>query len=231
MTKKRKKKNHKPIHELIFTDDELCQFWEWFNDHWSDEDWYYRAFYVGLILCTGLRMSEARQIKVEHCSTFPVPLIYIPKESAKQGKPREVEMLPQFEPLFVQRIMELRADWKRRHPHVTPFIFPGQSKWPNYKSISPETGDNWWTEVIEAAGLRYLPTHTGRRCFATYARKISFQDDSGANRYMSDMDLQQQLGHTDLATTAKCYVQSIPGSRFPRNGEVWAPKWPDKIGG
>jgi integrase len=227
MAKKRNKKNHKPIHELIFTDDELCQFWAWFNEHWTDEDWYYRAFYVGLILCTGLRMSEARQVRLEHCTTFPVPLIYV---VGKGDRPREVEMLPQFEPLFIKRIEEHRKGWSSEE-HANPYMFAGQSKWPNYTCIAPKTADNWWHEVLEAVGIRHLPTHTGRRSFATYAPKIPFPDANGVARYITPKDLQGQLGHANIEMTANLYQQSIPGSRFPRNGEVWAPKWPDMIGG
>lgn len=205
--------------EDIFSDDQLCKLVDWFKENWLTDEWYHAAFYVLLILCTGMRRNEAGTIALEQISLKPTPLIYLP--NTKTRNTRSVEILPQFDRYFIQRVeerMEVNAYW----------LFKSRRLW--RKPCGHQTMHKWWTSVMKELGFNGLTPKSGRHTFATYSGKIPFRnEDQGTVEHMNVLDVQAQLGHTSLKTTGDYYYHSIPGTRMPRGGESWRPTWQERL--
>jgi integrase len=202
----------------IFRDDELVRLVRWFKNHHQINEWFYPAFYCLLILCTGMRKMECATIKLEHIASEPTPLIYLP--TTKNGKARTVEILPHFEPFFLERFRFLEETGSR-------FLFTGKHAW---NPVSHQQPQLWWERVMDAVKIRRLSIKAGRASFATYAPLIPFESKDGTQVFcMSMHGVQAQLGHSSITTTAKYYYRSIPGTRFPREGRIWSPNWPNEL--
>lgn len=197
----------------IMNDEQLCRFWDLFNEAQAlplqeRQEW----FYVAIIFVTGVRMKEARDMRVEDMRVHPHPMILIP--CGKGGKSRIVDVMPEFFPhyeAYVAELRGLRRRWAFRSAQSGRI--PLSDKPPGLRTCR-----EWWKRVIETCGVTYsrkMACHSGRRVFTNYIPRLPYPGAYGAPEYMSLRSLQDQLGHGSIETTAKYYFRAMPGHRFP----------------
>jgi integrase len=204
----------------ILTNDEMRQFWRWFSDHWEEQP----AFLVGLMFATGMRMREARAVRVDDCRIYAEPLFltcHRAKRKADDTGPttRAVDILPSFKGHYVAYVERCRALGKT-------WLFE-PSRYNRNRPIQRVLAHYWWTQTLAAAGIAHRGSHCARRTFATYACRLPFEMPDGRIAYMQLGDLKDQLGHSSLDTTNRYYRNDVPGARFPGQAKI---DWHQSIG-
>jgi len=106
----------------FWADPELCAAWDQINFKWNLAGCFDETLALAIEFCSGLRRAELASLKVEDCQTVPFPMIYV--RNGKGNKSREVELIPEVEAKFRDRIQYLtRAGnvwvfqpWGRKRP-------------------------------------------------------------------------------------------------------------------
>jgi len=200
------------------TDEELKILWPKLNDWIDNGDRQHKkmAFYVALLLSTGMRCAEAAQLKLEGCLTQPQPVIWLEKEDSQTKKhARWVGIFPPFRKRFAQYIEE-------RKQEGGTYLFPGYLP---RQPIQRNQAMRWWTTILKEAGIRHMGSHAARRTFATWMPHVIFETEHGPQR-MNSETLSQTLGHSrDIMF--KHYQKPMPGLIFPGDGQ---PEWVEYVG-
>jgi integrase len=198
---------------------------------------------MGLILFgAGLRCTEARTLKVEQCSLFPVPAVTVSSKKGrfKKGDPpfrtRTVAILPQYRPYFTEWLAILRGGQAADPKMVQAFSAmsitnrPGIRGIPSevgtfrfrkgpelYRMIGPHRPAKWWRACEHDAGLPvgHRGPQKGRRTWATFLARMTFDAGNNKQAALTPWDLAHQLGHTNLQTTMKYYEAGPHQLRFP----------------
>lgn len=224
----------------IWADEELCEVFDWVNMRWNDKEYWYATMSIGLAFCAGARRMDLvgrpgrpkEGLKVNHCRINGVPQLVLPHSKGRRrngghGKLRFVDIVPEFGPKFKQRIEILRG--LKRQYVFEDRITIGQS-------ISSRTLNEIWEASFKEMGVRNffinendkkvpMGIRAARRTFATYSRLLRYRDEEGEVHQIRLEDLQAQMGHSQITTTAAYYLKSLPGFR-------WVPKkleWPRHI--
>ena len=165
---------------------------------------YMQCLLVRFFWGTAVRINEARMLKIEDCG----PDFFTVREG-KNKKSRDVEPTPEFKPYYQAHVERCRREGR------TWFFWPvrkyGAFRQAKDDHMSVRALRNWWREIIDAAGIRYLPPHDGgRNTWITWYAET-----------MQRQDLQDQVGHEDYRTTELYYRGSIPGRRFSKPEPEW----------
>lgn len=219
-------------HSDVWSDSELCRIFDWVNREWENRKLFNESMMVALAFCAGLRRMDMfgrpghpeEGLTVKQCQTMPFPQIVLPhskgpRRNGGQGKRRHVELIPEFATKFRQRLERYRIDGK---------VFVFQRYGVHDKGVSARHANELWNHAMELAGVRNyfldendnpvpMGIRAARRTFATYARLLTYEGEDGQRYRIRLEDLQAQLGHTDIKTTAMHYLRSLPGQR-------WAPR-------
>lgn len=144
----------------------------------------------------GLRVAEMCSVKVEHID-YARSYLHIPKSNAKGNKSRTVILLPEV-------VDALRTYLAGR---ITGWLFPSLAG----DHLGPRQIQYIIDAISKKAGIsRRVYPHLLRHSFAVWAV------EHGVSVY----DLQQQLGHSSILTTA-IYLEAAPSHRresFLRSG-------------
>ncbi len=211
---------------LIFTDDELCRFFDQYNEVCYDvePEWRWQGYFLVSVLITfGLRMNEARLLKVEDCHEYPYCIMHVANGKGSryhkgEPKPRDVDCLPQFEEHY-KRHIQIQRDRHRE------YVFRN-TRASYEKPFAYDYVHEIWERILAECGLPPRGTHAGRRSYASYVHRIPFPGIDGKPTYMSPIALCEQLGHSDGKLLMSCYNKPMPGHRFPNGAAL---KWPDRV--
>jgi len=190
-----------------FTDVELCQVYRTLVKLEGHEGWEKPCFFVRLLFGSGLRISEAVNLKASDVLLeFEPPVLCVRR--AKGGKSRNTQVTPEFAP-------HLRRYLARMPTTLNGFLFPAVN-WAQRRRlepiapVSPRCAWAWWHRVMDEAGIKGTHPHMARHTFASWeALRLPL------------FVLKDTLGHSSLVTTEKFYRHGIIG----RNYSTGEPEW------
>jgi integrase/recombinase XerD len=140
-----------------------------------------------LLAGAGLRVGELCSVKVEDID-FEKSYLHIPRANTKGKKPRTVALVPEVVDALHTYLADRRAGW----------LFPSKA--------GDHIGSRRVQYILDAIGARAgiaLHPHLLRHSHAVWAL------DSGISVY----DVQKQLGHSSILTTAICLESAPPHRR------------------
>ena len=176
------------------SDEELCKVYQCLSKLEKANSVDYRASFVRLLLGTGLRISEAINVKGQDLMWEHIPVV-INVRNGKGSKQRYCQVAPYLAPHM------------NRYRGVAGWLFKGRER---DGHISRRQAANWWREILELAGVRYLNPHKARHTFATWESEV-----------LPLHKLKDKLGHSRWATTEQYYRHGIVG----RDYSTEPPKW------
>jgi integrase len=199
--------------DSYLTDDELVNLYSWAWVHQDHPKWSTKVDVVRAVLGFGPRVSELTQLLVADCS--PDGMVQIRNGKGKirrraddgtfsrPGTPhhRQVRVMPEYLPHYLSRLGRAKAE-------ESVFFF---SK-PNGEAYHRRTFWLWWSEVLEAAGIRHLKFHAGRHTYATWEI---------ATRRLQPHEVQAQLGHLDVSMTLGQYTHSVTEMLYQEGPPKW----------
>lgn len=177
------------------TDDELVSLFTWIAVHERNPRWTDRCALARLAICQGLRVSEMAHLKVKDCSIDGMIQVRNGKGKPRKRQPettgrghtphhRQVRVSPEYKPHYLARLEKVKGqELFFQPPHAS-------------KPYNRRTLWLWWTEVLDAAGIRHLGIHAARHTFATWEL---------ASGRLLPHEVQAQLGHTDVTMTLGMY--------------------------
>jgi integrase len=165
----------------IYSDAELCQWFEWAARYQSDPYWYDKIMEVRIVLGAGLRIAEVLRLHSDDIT--PEGLITIWK--SKTRRQRSVKTSPELLPFLRQ--FSLKMENRPLFGEIT----------------TTRTLQLWWDECMEAAGI---PKHQKRGCHSGRHTYASFELASGR---LNIAELQAQLGHVSVTMTLQKYCHSV----------------------
>lgn len=203
----------------FYMDHELEIMWREFDRRMYDDEWRVYVFAFRLMLCTGNRVWETTQIRVEDCEPDYIHIRFGKGEGIVRGEHKE-----RYADVHPEILRPYYREYLDSLPPTQEWLFPAQrNHWipkrtdgrkrlkHNFRTIGVRTIRARWEKFCEMIDIRYLPLHEAfRKTFATW-----FAED------MRREDLQDQLGHKDYRTTDKIYRGSIPGRRFVKPAVQW----------
>jgi integrase len=144
-----------------------------------------------LMLDTGLRKSECRNLQARHILDEPAPG-QIRVIAGKGGKDRLVPL--------TRRLSQALADLRLLHglnptDHLWADRPGGGPSWRRSKPIGETSFHRWWVESIDAADVTYRNPHTTRHTFATRYLRAGGRLET----------LSMVMGHASIKTTADLY--------------------------
>lgn len=186
----------------IFSDAELCQWFEWARRNEANPYWYAKIMEVRIVLGAGLRIAEVLRLHADDIT--PEGLITIWK--SKTRRQRSVKASPEL------------------LPYLRQFLLKMENR-PLFGEITTtRTLQLWWDECMEAAGI---PKHRKRGCHGGRHTYASFELASGR---LNIVELQAQLGHVSVTMTLQKYAHSITLMMYEENKtpKWWAIALPEK---
>ena len=221
----------------IFSPEELDKLAEFFVKHRNEPQWWNPAFLMALITFgAGLRTYEARLLRLEDCHLTPIPSVYIESEKGVR-RARTVAILPEFRPYFEERIEFLRLCKKmapRRASQITHLFPPGISQLGSFHRFVNVYGGpvgnhkvtSWWTNLMKAVGIEGKNSMTGRRTWATFLTRLTWEGPRGEQMNLSPLDLARQMGHSDLTMLVRYYDRAPAEIVFPCDRKS---EWVDRL--
>jgi len=218
----------------IFTDEEMKAVADFFVEKRNDPYWWNPVFYVALITFgAGLRGAEAKMLLLEDCTVGPIPSVHVTSKKGG-GSLREVAILPQFRPYFLERVAYL--NYYKKHlswPEVVAMFPPARHGTDKRGFVNVEgmpkgknDGIKWWYKVMAELGIEGTNCMTGRRSWATYVARMRWTGPDGKEHQISPMNLARQMGHNGMAYLMEYYDQGPAHMRFPCDAEI---TWPEAL--
>lgn len=186
----------------IYSDAELCQWFEWAARNGSDPYWYDKIMEVRIVLGAGLRISEVLALHARDIT--PNGLITIWK--SKTRRQRSVKTSPELLPYLRQFSLKMENS-------------------PLFGEITTtRTLQLWWDECMGAAGI---PKQCKRGCHGGRHTYASFELASGR---LNIVELQAQLGHVSVTMTLQKYAHAITLMMYEedKTPKWWAIALPEK---
>lgn len=182
----------------ILTARELCTLYEWIALHERRKEWKDRCFLVRFVLGTGLRVSEICGLRVRlDCEDSGVLAVW----NTKGGKFRYAKCMPELIPHYQRRLQEIRMG----------LLFPRRDRRIDSQTpYSTRTLENWWSDVMRAAGMTPLSIHAGRHTFAV----------TNMDR-LQLWQLRDLLGHSSMNITSSFYLHVDVDSVFEEGPPAW----------
>lgn len=174
--------------ERHFPDEEYARLLRFCVEHQHDPKWEHIVFTTLFFAFTGVRLNEMRNLEVADCLPLSINI-----KRGKGGKRRGVEIAPEFRLCYERWLCRAREkNWK--------YLIQVGPKRPAERTIR-----YWMNYVAEGAGVRRFSPKFLRSNMVTW---------EGVLGRMNMVAIQAQMGHTDIATTSRYYLQSPLGTRF-----------------
>lgn len=149
-----------------------------------------------LLLDTGIRKGEARNLRGEHVRLEEQRLLI--RDGAKGGKHRIVPIAGRLVQVLADLLITDGID-RDDHLWYTNAANQHGSRVMRSKPIGEGTFHRWWGSCIEYAGVKYRKPHTTRHTFAT-----KWLRDGGGI-----VELSKILGHASVKTTIDEYAHLV----------------------
>jgi integrase len=177
---------------------ELAYLYTWIAEHEHEEEWKDRCFLVRFVLGTGLRVSEVPALRVpQHCEDSGVITCW----NTKGGKFRYAKAMPELLPHYQRRLQEIGKG----------LLFPRRDRRIGAQTpYSTRTLQNWWADVMKAAGMPPVSIHAGRHTFAV----------SNMDR-LQLWQLRDLLGHSNMNITSGFYLHVDVDTVFEQGEPAW----------
>jgi integrase len=205
-----------PLRVPIYLEDELEDVFRGLARLETKPKWRERCMFVRLLFGTGLRINEARSIRLRDVDLVKNWIVVLEGKRGADGKdkPRLVEPSPELRPHLERYVLAERAKGgpENRALFPSPSSRGTKGKPQLCKQRSVPSCRMWWHQVIAEIGVHPLSPHAARRTYATWEAKEG---------RLSKTDLKMQLGHSSLDVTEQYYLMSVPGSRYNKSTGDW----------
>jgi integrase len=195
----------------FLTDEELVKIYEFCRDHEHLPRWTQPCFTARVALGLGARVSELAAIMLQ--DVWPDGLVEImhgkgPKKVG--GKHRSIMPTPEVKDLVLARREAMLRCWP---DGLVPFIQTADGwKHDMTQPVNRRTLWDWWSRVLQEAGVRHMRIHDARHSYATWEL---------STKRLDLQELMVQLGHSDISITSALYAHVISERLYKTEDPAW----------